>query len=102
MHVVAIRRDLFERTWLAASVFDAFSRSKELAIWELEQTSFLRVTLPWVDLDEMRGLMCRDFLRVRARGEPGRTGGGTRWSFDEGLAERRLEPSELFRPSTVG
>ena len=62
MHVVAIRRDLCERhPWLAANVFDAFSRAKELAIRELEQTNFLRVTVPWVDLDEIRGLMGRDF-----------------------------------------
>ena len=24
-----------------------------------------------------------------------------RWSFDEGLAARRLDPSELFHPSTL-
>jgi 4,5-dihydroxyphthalate decarboxylase len=103
MHVVAVRRDLSERhPWLAPSVFDAFSEAKRLAIWELEQINFLRVTLPWVDLDEVRDLMGRDFWAYGLEANRAELEAVTRWSFEEGLAGRRLEPSELFHPSTVG
>jgi 4,5-dihydroxyphthalate decarboxylase len=103
MHVVAIRRDLCERhPWLAANVFDAFSRAKGLAIWELEQTNFLRISLPWVGLDEIRALMGHDFWSYGLEPNRPELEAVVRWSFEEGLAERRLEPSELFHPSTVG
>ncbi|HEX6581175.1 MAG TPA: ABC transporter substrate-binding protein, partial [Actinomycetota bacterium] len=103
MHVVAVRRDLSERhPWLAPSVFDAFSEAKRLAIWELEQINFLRVTLPWVDLDGVRDLMGRDFWAYGIEANRAELEAVTRWSFEEGLAGRRLEPSDLFHPSTVG
>jgi 4,5-dihydroxyphthalate decarboxylase len=103
MHVVAVRLDLSERhPWLAPSVFDAFSEAKRLAIWELEQINFLRVTLPWVDLDEVRDLMGRDFWAYGLEANRAELEAVTRWSFEEGLTGRRLEPSELFHPSTVG
>ena len=102
MHVVAVRRELSERhPWLAGSVFRAFSEAKRLAIWDLEQTNFLRVTLPWVDLDELRGLMGQDFWPYGFEANRAELEAAIRWSFDEGLAARRLDPSELFHPSTL-
>jgi 4,5-dihydroxyphthalate decarboxylase len=68
----------------------------------LEQINFLRVTLPWVDLDEVRDLMGRDFWAYGLEANRAELEAVTRWSFEEGLAGRRLEPSELFHPSTVG
>jgi len=103
MHVVAVRRDLSERhPWLAASVLDAFAKAKDLAVRDLEQTNFLRVALPWVNLDDVRGLMGRDYWPYGLEANRAELGAAARWSFDEGLAERRLDPSELFHPSTLG
>lgn len=102
MHTVAVRRTLTERhPWLAESVFRAFSEAKRLAVWDLEQTNFLRVTLPWVDLDEVRELMGHDFWRYGFEGNRAELEAVIRWSFDEGLATRELDPSELFHPSTL-
>lgn len=101
MHVVAVRRDVSERhPWLARRVFDAFAEAKRLAVRELEQTNFLRVTLPWIDLDDVRALMGADFWPYGLEANRPELEAAIRWSFDEGLAERRLDPSELFHPTT--
>jgi 4,5-dihydroxyphthalate decarboxylase len=101
MHVVAIRRSLTERhPWLAANVFRAFAGAKRIAIHELEQTNFLRVTLPWIELDEVRALMGDDYWPYGVAANRGELVSAARWSFEEGLSARLLEPDELFDPST--
>lgn len=102
MHLVAIRADVVERhPWLPARVFAAFADAKRIAIDELEQTNFLRVMMPWVDLDPIRALMGDDFWPYGLAPNRRELEAVARWSFDEGLAARRLDPEELFEPSTL-
>ncbi len=102
MHVVAIRRSLLDRhPWLAASVFRGFVEAKRLAISDLEQTNFLRVTLPWIELDVVRALMGDDFWPYGLSANLPELTAAIRWSVDEGLSPRHLEPGELFAAETV-
>lgn len=101
MHLVAIRRSLVERhPWLAPNVLQAFVDAKRLAIEDLERTNFLRVTLPWIDLDGVRSLMGNDYWPYGVAPNRGELAAAARWSFEEGLSSRLLEPDELFAPST--
>lgn len=101
MHVVAVRQELSERhPWLAANVFRAFSEAKRHAIWELEQINILRVALPWIDIDDVRRLMGHDYWPYGLEPNRGELDATIRWSFDEGLATRRLDAAELFHPDT--
>jgi 4,5-dihydroxyphthalate decarboxylase len=103
MHVVAVRRELVERhPWLAGNVFRAFSDAKRLAIQDLEKTNFLRVTLPWVDLDDVRGLMGEDYWPYGVAANRGELEAAIRWSVAEGLSPRDIALSELFHPATQG
>jgi 4,5-dihydroxyphthalate decarboxylase len=100
MHVVAIRRSLTERhPWLPANVFRAFVEAKRLAIHDLEQTNFLRVTLPWIELDAVRELMGEDYWPYGVDANRRELTSAARWSFDEGLSPRLMEPNELFDPT---
>jgi 4,5-dihydroxyphthalate decarboxylase len=102
MHVVAIRRELVDREpWLPSRVFHAFREAKRLAIRDLEQTNFLRVTLPWVDLDGVRDLMGEDYWPYGVAANRAELEAVTRWSFAEGLSPRELGPSDLFDPSVL-
>lgn len=102
MHVVAIRRSLADRhPWLAANVFRGFAESKRLAIRDLEQTNFLRVTLPWIELDAVRALMGDDFWPYGLTPNRPELDSLIRWSVAEGLSPRSLDPSELFAAETL-
>ena len=101
MHVVAVRAELAERhPWLPASVFTAFADAKRIAIHDLEQTNFLRVTLPWVELDTIRALMGEDYWSYGLEANRAELKAVTRWSFAEGLTPREVELRELFDPAT--
>jgi 4,5-dihydroxyphthalate decarboxylase len=56
MHLIAIRRDTYEKhPFIASSLFDAFTESKNRAIEKMMATGALRYMLPWLetDLDEI-------------------------------------------------
>jgi 4,5-dihydroxyphthalate decarboxylase len=102
MHVVAIRRSLADRyPWLAANVFCGFAEAKRLAIHDLEQTNFLRVTLPWIELDSVRALMGDDYWPYGLAANRPELESAIRWSVEEGLSPRSLDPTELFAAETL-
>lgn len=102
MHVVAIRRSLADRyPWLAANVFRGFAEAKRLAIHDLEQTNFLRVTLPWIELDTVRALMGDDYWPYGLAANRPELESAIRWSVEEGLSPRSLDPSELFAAESL-
>jgi 4,5-dihydroxyphthalate decarboxylase len=102
MHLVAIRRSLADRhPWLPANVFRGFTEAKRLAIHDLEQTNFLRVTLPWVELDAVRALMGDDYWPYGLAPNRPELESAIRWSVEEGLSPRSLDPSELFDAETL-
>src|SRR3712207_2163705 len=64
MHVVVVRRDLYERhPWVAQTLTKALYRAKRQAAAELYDASALRVMLPWLipGLEEARALMGEDY-----------------------------------------
>jgi 4,5-dihydroxyphthalate decarboxylase len=101
MHVIAVRRELAEREpWLPASVYRAFTEAKRLAIADLERTNFMRVTLPWVPLDDVRELMGEDYWPYGVAPNRAALEAAIRWSHAEGLSARAPSLAELFHPST--
>jgi len=104
MHVVAIRRDVYEENrWVARSLFNAFAEAKRLAEENFEETAALRVMLPWY-LDEAaatRELMGDDFWSYGL--EPNRHVLETflRYHHQQGLSAQELKPEELFAPETL-
>ena len=64
MHAVAIREDAVEADpSLPAKVFRMYGKAKQEAYARLEDTTALKVTLPWVtrEFEETRSLMGRNF-----------------------------------------
>jgi 4,5-dihydroxyphthalate decarboxylase len=61
MHLIALRRDLFERhRWVATSLYKAFVESKRRAIARMRYAGSLAVMLPWLlaeieEIDEVFG-----------------------------------------------
>ena len=99
MHTVVIREDVQkEHPWVAASLYEAFSQAKDLAVNRLYDTDALALTLPFL-IDHLE--------------ETWRTFGSNYWSYgvesnrpalealaqyvvDQGLAPRVVSTEELF------
>jgi 4,5-dihydroxyphthalate decarboxylase len=104
MHLVAIRRDIYERhRWIAQSLLKALTEAKERCARTLYDTRALRVMLPWaVDgYEEARALMGQDFWPYGL--EANRTVLETfiRYAHGQGVAARRPAVDELFAPETL-
>jgi 4,5-dihydroxyphthalate decarboxylase len=104
MHGLAIREDLAKaEPWLASSVYKAFLESKRIAMQEMRDVAALKVTLPWVaaEIEESSALMGDDYWKYGFKPNLRELECMTRWSFEQGLAVRQLDPKELFHPGTL-
>lgn len=103
MHVVGIRASLVEQQpWLAASVFKAFNQAKNHALRELAEVGALKTSLPWLtsEYDETVSAMGRDFWEYGVQPNSSALEAFLRYHHEQGLSSRRLQPSDLFAPST--
>jgi 4,5-dihydroxyphthalate decarboxylase len=98
MHVVGIRRSLVEQNpWLPVAVFKAFIKAKDLI-------DFRHSTLlPWgaAEYRRMQEIMGEDYWSYHL--EPNRhvIEAFGRYALSQGLIKRKVEPEELFAPSTL-
>ena len=104
MHVIAIRRDVYEANrWVAMNLFKAFRAAQEICYQDLGQTAALKVMLPWsnADFEDAVALMGRDFwpyglARNRAGLET-----FLRYHHEQGLSPRLVTSEEMFAPETL-
>ncbi|WP_255951100.1 ABC transporter substrate-binding protein [Streptomyces odontomachi] len=104
MHVVVLRRDVYERNrWLARSLYDAFVAAKLQCEQGMDETAAARYMLPWLhdEVARTRAVLGDDYWSygLDRNVEVLRT--FLRYSHDQGLAARKLEPEELFAPETL-
>ncbi|HEY0889089.1 MAG TPA: hypothetical protein VGE38_05695 [Nocardioides sp.] len=103
MHVVAIRRDVYEADrWIAQSLYKAFTRAKDLAYDAFLDSSALRFMSPWLiqHAEADRALLGEDFWSYGL--EPNRRVLETflRYHHAQGLSPKCLRPDDLFAPES--
>jgi 4,5-dihydroxyphthalate decarboxylase len=99
MHALGIRADIHERhPWLAGNLCRAFTEAKRLAEAELFELDALKVGLPWLTshAHDTVSLMGRDFWAYGIEPNRHTLDVMTRYSFEQGLAVRKLDVDELF------
>lgn len=104
MHAVGIKRDLLNANpWIAASLFEAFSTAKDMAVRELAVTNAPKATLPWVaaELQATTNAMGEDYWPYGIGKNRKVLDNLIRCSFEDGLISRRLSIEELFAPSML-
>ena len=104
MHIIGIRKSLVERhPWLPVSVFKAFVRAKELALYELGQIGHLFVSLPWgvSEFEKARALMGNDYWSYGFEANRHVLETFMRYHHEQGLSQRKVAPEELFAASTL-
>ena len=99
MHTVVIREDVHrEYPWVAASLYDAFSQAKELAVQGLYDTDALALTLPFLidHLEESWRIFGTDYWSYGVESNRPALEGLARYVVDQGLAPRVVSTEELF------
>ena len=104
MHVVAIRNDVIEEhPWLPKAVFEMYSKAKQKAYADLETTTSLKVTLPWVtqEFEDTRKLMGKNYWKYGIEANRKELESIMRYVYEQGLVKRQITFEELFVPSTL-
>ena len=104
MHVVAIRREVYEdNRWVAATLLKAFRQAQAVCYQGLNETAALKAMLPWLNahVEEAIAEMGPDFWPYGFEANREVLATFTRYHFEQGLSKRRLEPEELFAPETM-
>ena len=104
MHVIAIRRDVYERDrWIAQSLQKAFKAAQRETYADLSETAALKTMLPWLTahVEETRRDMGDDFWPYGLARNRHTLETFLRYSHAQGLATRLLTPEDLFAPETL-
>jgi 4,5-dihydroxyphthalate decarboxylase len=104
MHTVVLRRDVYEgRRWLAQSLYKAFEEARRRTAERLEETAASLSMVPWLydEAERARRVMGNDFWPYGLSRNIEVLATFLRYSHDQGLAGRLLEPGELFAPETL-
>ena len=104
MHVVAIRREVYEKNrWVAHSLLKAFAAAQKEVYADLHEFAALKFMLPWLlpQVEETERLMGRDFWPYGYQPNVETLKTFLRYSFEQGLSQRLLDPKDLFAPETL-
>lgn len=104
MHMVAIRREIYERhRWIPNALLDAFNRAKALTWRQIQQSGWLPLSLPWLrdELDDIAELFGGHPFTYGFEPNYATLQALTQYSYEQGLSKRKLEPEELFAPETL-
>lgn len=104
MHALGVRNDIHEKhPWLAANLYRAFAEAKRLSDLEFHELRALKIGLPWVasHAQKTSELMGTDFWPYGVKANRHTLEVMMRYSFDQGLASRKLAIEELFAADTL-
>lgn len=103
MHVVVIRRDLYERNrWIARSLYKAFLEAQRRAYEDLLCTASLKTMLPWqiAMVEDSIEKLGRDWWPYGIQRNRHVIETFARYHHDQGLSPRRLSVEEMFARET--
>ena len=104
MHVVAIRREIYEKNrWIAMSLYKAFAEAQKRTYQGFAQTAAHKVMLPWQNAhveDAVREFGA-DWWPYGFHGNRHVLEIFLRYHHEQGLSKRLLRPEDLFAPETM-
>jgi 4,5-dihydroxyphthalate decarboxylase len=103
MHMTLVRRDLYEeRPEVAAALVGAFVEAKRRGWQRMLELGGLAVMLPWLtsEIEEIAQVMGPEHWRYGFQENYAILQAMCRYSYEQGLSVRLLDPEELFAPVT--
>ncbi len=99
MHTVVIRKDVYrDSPWVAANLYRAFCRARDIAVQPLYDTDALMVALPWLidHVEESRRVFGEDLWSYGLEANRPSWDALCHYVYEQGLGPRRVAPEELF------
>ncbi len=99
MHVIALRRAVFERhPWAAMNLFTAFEEAKRRSVERVADITASRIPLPWSPAlaAEFAGDFGADPFPYGIEGNRRTLDAFCRFAYDQGITPRRMTPEALF------
>ena len=104
MHVVAIRRELYEKNrWIAMSLYKAFVEAQRRTYASLRENAANKAMLPWLTahVEDAIREFGEDWWPYGFHGNRHVIDTFLRYHHEQGLSKRRFQPEELFAPETM-
>ena len=104
MHTVVIRDDVYqENPWIAQELTKAFTEAKNVCIEQMNKTSALGTTLPWLhdELARTRELMGDDFWSYGLEANRDTLETMIEFSYKQGLIDTEFDVTDLFAEETL-
>jgi 4,5-dihydroxyphthalate decarboxylase len=104
MHVVGIRRELYEQhPWIARNLYQAFCEAKRITQEELFETAALRIGLPWLvsSAEGARTILGDDIFPYGYENSLPTLQAMSRYMVEQYVAVRSVDPGELFPATTM-
>lgn len=102
MHVVGVRSSAIKADpSLPRAVYDMYEKAKAIAYKDLETTTSLKVSLPWVtqEFEETRALMGDDYWPYGIRANEKELNAIMRYIHEQGLVKDRIDFRDIFHAS---
>jgi len=101
MHVIAIRRDVYESNrWVAMNLYKAFDEAKQRSMERINDITASSIPLPWQSafVEEVISEFGHEFWSYGIQKNRATLEAFCRYAYDQGVASRHLEPEDLFPP----
>ena len=104
MHVIAIRRDVYEANrWIAMELFKAFREAQKICYQGLGETNALKAMLPWLNahVEQAIDLLGEDYWPYGVEANRKTLKTFLHYHRLGGLSSREISVDELFAPETL-
>ena len=104
MHVVAIRREIYEANrWIAMTLYNAFVEAQRRAYRSLRETAAHKAMLPWLvaHVEDAVRELGEDWWPYGFHGSRHVLDTFLRYHHEQGLSPRRLRPEDMIAPETL-
>jgi 4,5-dihydroxyphthalate decarboxylase len=104
MHVVVLRREVYERDrWIAMNLFKAFEEAKHASQARITEIGLSHVPMPWLaeHARRWREIAGGDSWPYGIEGNRPTLEAFLQYAHEQGVATRRLRAEELFAPETL-
>jgi 4,5-dihydroxyphthalate decarboxylase len=103
MHAVAVKKELLDNNpWMAESIFNAYSESKQMDYNYMMKLGWAYDSLPWYgqEFEETKKIMGNNFYNYGSEANKKTIETLCRYCYEQGLIKQELSFEDLFHPSS--